>query len=122
MCSGVSFAIPIDTAKVVIDQLIKYGQAQRAVLGISYLERLPSAAEAERSGIPRIEKGVVVLEVPPGSPCAKAGMQAVSRPIGGIGKPTIGDIITGIDAFTIDSSADMASVSPFPGFSRNASC
>lgn len=108
--AGVSFAIPIDTAKGVIEQLITYGQAQRAVLGISYLERLPSPAESERSGIPRIEKGVVVLEVPPNSPCAKAGMQGVIRSKEPGSKPVVGDVIVGINSYSINGSVDMTSV------------
>lgn len=108
--AGVGFAIPIATASGVVDQLVKFGQVQRAVLGISYLERLPSPAEAAKSGIPRIEKGVVVLEVPAGSPCAVAGMQGAKR-VGGEngnpGKTNVGDVIVGIDKFPINKPTDL---------------
>jgi S1-C subfamily serine protease len=111
--AGVGFAIPIDVAKGIVDQLIKFGQVQRAVLGISYLERLPSPAESERSGIPRIEKGIVVLEVPATSPCGKAGMIAVTRPSTPGAKPVIGDVIVSIDKYTINVPADLNNVSCF---------
>lgn len=108
--AGVGFAIPIATAAGVVDQLVKFGQVQRAVLGISYLERLPSPAEAEKSGIPRIDKGVVVLEVPAGSPCAVAGMLGAKREGGANGNPgktSVGDVIVGIDKFPINKPTDL---------------
>ena len=77
-----------------------------------YLERLPTALEAEKSGIPRIEKGVVVLEVPPTSPAAAAGLVPVSRPPEKGAKPILGDVIVGIDKFPIQSPADLSEVAP----------
>mmetsp|Transcript_40663 Transcript_40663/g.95605 ORF Transcript_40663/g.95605 Transcript_40663/m.95605 type:complete len:470 (+) Transcript_40663:87-1496(+) len=106
--AGVGFAIPIDAARGVVEQLIEFGQVQRAILGISYLERLPTALESEKSGIPRIEKGVVVLEVPPNSPGASAGLKAVYRPPEKGAKPVLGDVIVGIDKYDIASPADLS--------------
>jgi len=106
--AGVGFAIPIEAARGVVQQIIEFGQVQRAILGISYLERLPTALEAEKSGIPRIEKGVVVLEVPPTSPAAASGLKAVFRPPEKGAKPILGDVIVGIDKFPIQSPADLS--------------
>ena len=75
------------------EQLIEFGQVQRAILGISYLERAPTASESERGGLPLVKEGIVVLEVPKGSPGAEAGLQAVQKPATPQGKPTIGDVI-----------------------------
>mmetsp|Transcript_2631 Transcript_2631/g.5872 ORF Transcript_2631/g.5872 Transcript_2631/m.5872 type:complete len:469 (-) Transcript_2631:112-1518(-) len=107
--AGVGFAIPIDTAKGVVEQLVKYGQVQRAVLGISYLERLPTPQEAAKSGIPIVERGAVVLEVPPNSPCARAGMRGVTRK--GQGLPSeIGDVIVKVDKNKVEAPTDLGKV------------
>ena len=52
------------------EQLIEFGQEQRAILGISYLERAPTESDSERGGLPLVKEGIVVLEVPKGSPGA----------------------------------------------------
>mmetsp|Transcript_3458 Transcript_3458/g.8430 ORF Transcript_3458/g.8430 Transcript_3458/m.8430 type:complete len:466 (-) Transcript_3458:59-1456(-) len=108
--AGVGFAVPIDLAVPTIEQLIEFGQVQRAILGISYLERVPTASESERSGIPRIEKGIVVLEVPPNSPAAAAGMIAVKRSKDPKSKPELGDVIVGIDQYEIKDPLDLSAV------------
>merc|ERR1712205_114359 len=95
--AGVGFALPIALARPSIEQLIEFGQVQRAILGISYLERAPTASESERGGLPVVKEGVVVLEVPKGSPGAEAGLQAVQKPATPQGKPTIGDVIVGMN-------------------------
>ncbi len=109
--AGVSFAIPIDMAKAVIDQLIKYGEVQRAVLGISYLQRRPTAAESVRTGLPNITTGVIVLDVPEGSPCAKAGMLAAKRPLVDGAKAVVGDVIVAIDGYPVKDPLDLNVVS-----------
>mmetsp|Transcript_11348 Transcript_11348/g.17847 ORF Transcript_11348/g.17847 Transcript_11348/m.17847 type:complete len:465 (-) Transcript_11348:178-1572(-) len=103
--AGVGFAVPIDVAKPVIQQIIDFGQVQRAILGISYLERLPTALESQQSGIPRIENGIVVLEVPPTSPAAGGGMKAVERKPNQ--KPVLGDVIVGINDFRIKNPQEL---------------
>jgi S1-C subfamily serine protease len=109
--TGVGFAIPIDMAKNIIDQLIKYGEVQRAVLGISYLQRLPSTVESIRTGLPNITSGVIVLDVPEGSPCGRAGMVAAKRPLVEGAKAVVGDVIVGINGFAVKGPADLNVVS-----------
>ena len=111
--AGVGFAVPIGLARPSIEQLIEFGQVQRAILGISYLERAPTAAEAERGGLPKIEKGIVVLEVPKGSPAEAAGMLAVQKPANPkdpLARPTIGDVIVGINKDEIKDPLDLSNV------------
>jgi len=69
---GVGFAIPINLAKWVVDQLIKRGTVQRAYLGVS-IQQVTSEL-AERFGI-QPNKGVLVGEVRSNSPAAKAGLK-----------------------------------------------
>jgi S1-C subfamily serine protease len=108
--AGVGFALPIETVRSSVDQIIEFGAVQRAILGITYLERLPTPAESERSGIPRIERGVVVLDVPASSPALAAGLQGVSRSQSADGKPsktTLGDVIVGLGSYDIKAPGDL---------------
>jgi serine protease Do len=71
--AGVGFAIPIDMASNVADQLIKDGKVKRGALGVA-LEPL-TPAMAKSFGADPKTKGVVVTEVFAGSPAAKVGLQ-----------------------------------------------
>jgi S1-C subfamily serine protease len=108
--AGVGFAVPIALARPSIEQLIEFGQVQRAILGISYLERTPTAAEAERGGLPLVEKGIVVLEVPKGSPAEEAGMLAVQKAADPKARPVIGDVIVAINKDEIKDPLDLSTV------------
>ena len=92
------------------EQLIEFGQVQRAILGISYLERAPTESDSERGGLPLVKEGIVVLEVPKGSPGAEAGLQAVQKPATPQGKPTIGDVIVGMNGDKIVDPATLSTV------------
>ena len=108
--AGVGFALPIDIVKSVVDQIIQFGAVQRATLGISYLERLPTPAEAERGGLPRIEQGVVVLEVSKDGPALAGGMQGVTQPSDPKAKAVLGDVIVAIDDNSIANAQDLSTV------------
>jgi len=71
---GVGFAIPIDMVSQLADQLIKSGKVQRARIGIQ-LEVLTPAL-AKQLGLDPKAKGVLVADVLPGSPSAKAGLKS----------------------------------------------
>ena len=79
---GVGFAIPMDMASTVADHLIKFGKVQRSRVGIA-LEPL-TPVFAKQVGLDPNLKGVVVGDIVPNSPAAKAGL-----------KP--GDVITGFN-------------------------
>lgn len=70
--SGLGFAIPINMANNVAQQLIESGRVQRAQLGISYRDVEPEMAEQFNWAV---RHGVVVQEVLPGSPAALAGIR-----------------------------------------------
>jgi putative serine protease PepD len=80
---GVGFAIPIDTAKQVADQLIKTGKATHAYLGVTL-----SDAVGSQSGD---QQGALVATVQGGTPAASSGLKE-------------GDIITQVDGKTIDGA------------------
>lgn len=70
---GIGFAIPINMAKNIAQQLIEKGRVQYGYIGIS-LQQLDKTL-AEGLGI-NVEKGVMVREVLPGTPADEAGLKA----------------------------------------------
>lgn len=69
---GIGFAIPIDMAKYVMDQILKHGKVVRGYIGVGIQELTPDLAKA--FNVPA-EKGALVGSVEPNSPGAKAGLQ-----------------------------------------------
>lgn len=84
---GLGFAIPIDLAKQISEQLIATGEAEHAFLGVSMTDTAASA-----DGITRI--GAKVEQVEPGTPASQAGIQA-------------GDVIVGIDDHTVGGAESL---------------
>jgi serine protease Do len=70
---GLSFAIPIDIAVDVEQQILEHGKVTRGHLGVTIQE--VSQGLADSFGLPRPE-GALVSSVEPGSPAAKSGLQA----------------------------------------------
>lgn len=88
---GVSFAIPIDVALRVKDQIVATGKATHAHLGVTIQE--VNQALAESFKLPRPE-GALVASVTPGSPAAKAGIEP-------------GDVVLQYNGHEIDRAGDL---------------
>jgi serine protease Do len=88
---GLSFAIPIEVAVKVKDQLQQYGKVTRGHLGVTIQEVNQSLAES--FGLKRAE-GALVTAVTPDSPAQKAGVQT-------------GDVVIGFNGKEIASSAEL---------------
>jgi Do/DeqQ family serine protease len=69
---GIGFAIPINMARRVMAQLVRYGKVERGRIGIAIEDLTPDLAR--RLGTRRIG-GAVVASVLPGSPAARAGLE-----------------------------------------------
>jgi len=102
--SGVGFAIPIDIIANNVNEIIKNGEIKKAIIGISFLERLPSAFESKKLGIPEYKKGIMVLDVPSNSTTGLIGIKKINNKI------KIGDIILSIDDYEINNPYDLADV------------
>lgn len=75
---GVSFAIPVDTAVDVMRQLKEHGRVIRPYVGIKMLQlNKHSAAQFRKRdpAFPRVEAGILVPGVHPGSPAERAGLR-----------------------------------------------
>jgi serine protease Do len=82
--SGYGFAIPIDLARKVMDQIISDGKVHRAAIGVSVQNA--TANDAEYVGLPDI-RGVLVQDFSEGSPARNAGIEAGDIIISVDGKP-----------------------------------
>jgi serine protease Do len=91
---GLSFAIPIDVAEQVKDQIVATGHASHARLGVAIQEVNQTFADSFKLDTP---EGALVSNVDPGSPAEKAGLKA-------------GDVIRKVDGHTIVSSGDLPSL------------
>ncbi len=89
--AGYSFAVPVNIAKKVLDDLRKYGEVKRAILGVR-IQDITAELAAEK-GIEDIE-GVYIPEVVKGGAADKAGIEA-------------DDIILKIDGDKVDKSSDL---------------
>jgi serine protease Do len=88
---GISFAIPIDVANNVAEQLIKTGHVSRGRIGVTIQE--VTAATAENLGLDR-PRGAAVASVESGGPADKAGIEPL-------------DIITSVNGKPVETSGQL---------------
>jgi serine protease Do len=91
---GLSFAIPIDLATKVKDQIVATGKATHARLGVTVQEVNQALADSFKLDRP---EGALVSKVDDGGPAAKAGLE-------------VGDVIRKVDGRPIVSSGDLPSL------------
>ena len=96
---GVGFAIPVDTVKAIVPQLIKNGEVVLPSLNVAFGD----AAVARDLKI-QLGSGALVQSFIGDSNCAKAGVQSTRRAMGGI---VPGDVIIEIDGRKISTEADV---------------
>ncbi len=97
--AGIGFAVPVDTVKRIVPQLIEHGRVIRPGLGISVVA---DDSIARRLGV----KGVIIRTVEPGSPADKAGLQGITR--NRQGEFILGDIIVGIKGIEVETYDGLA--------------
>lgn len=92
---GLGFAIPINSVKPILEQVIKEGSFNTVMIGIQGLEveRYESALGVELN----VDKGVIILEIVPNSPADKSGLRS-------------GDIIVSIDDNEIENMNQLKKV------------
>ena len=88
---GIGFAIPVNMAHSVMDQLIKYGSVKRGLLGVSMYTVTPDIAKS--LGLKNSE-GALVSQVVEGSPAQKAGIHT-------------GDVIVSVNNQPVKSNGEL---------------
>jgi S1-C subfamily serine protease len=104
---GIGFAIPINLAKNIAQQLISSGKAQHTYLGIRGSVLTPDLAKSLNLSI---DHGVLIGQVEPNSPASKAGLRAgtTQATINGQTLALGGDVITKIDGHEIRTFDDLS--------------
>jgi S1-C subfamily serine protease len=105
--AGIGFAIPINTAKAVINDLITIGRVRRPSLGIRSLPIGPELAQ--EMGL-AADYGVLIVEVVPGGAAERAGLKGGNQRayLGNIPVMLGGDLIVAIDGEQIGDQQDLA--------------
>jgi S1-C subfamily serine protease len=105
--SGIGFAIPINTAKAVLDDYAKYGRVRRPTLDIQTLRINPIIAE--QIGL-AADYGVLIERVLPGGASEKAGLHGgTQRAFEGNTQVMLGgDLIVAFDGQEITSPEDLS--------------
>jgi S1-C subfamily serine protease len=103
---GIGFAVPINTAREVVEQIEEHGEVKHAYIGISGGSLTPALAKALK--LP-VEEGVLVNEVVKDSPADKAGIEGgdTEATIEGAQVNLGGDIITEVDDKPVNSMEEV---------------
>jgi len=95
--AGIGFAVPVNTVRKVVPELIAHGRLIRPVIGVS----LVADAVAANLGI----RGAIVLGVERGSSADRAGMIGVRRAPDG--RVLLGDVIVAVDDMRVSDADDL---------------
>jgi len=89
---GIGFAIPVNIAKSIMNQIIEFGEIRRGLLGVSISDFTEETAEAY--GVKDVTEGALVQEVVDGSAAEKAGIE-------------VGDVIVTVDGQRIRNASEL---------------
>jgi S1-C subfamily serine protease len=107
--AGIGFAIPINTAKAVLDDFAKFGRVRRPSLDI---ETLPVGPDiAQEIGLPA-DYGLLIERTTPGGAADRAGLRGGSQRMYMGNTPVMlgGDFLVGIDGQEIETAQDLSAV------------
>jgi Do/DeqQ family serine protease len=88
---GIGFAVPINMARRVMEQLIRYGEVKRGRIGVAIQDMTPDLAQAMNTAH---TTGAVIARVDPGSPAARAGLHT-------------GDLVVAVDGVAVRSGTQL---------------
>jgi S1-C subfamily serine protease len=108
--AGIGFAVPVNTVRRVVPQLIVHGRYPHPWMGVDYLPLKPEWAHAFRqagANVP-VDEGLLVLRVVPESPADQAGIQGGDQVVrlGNVRIPLGGDIIIAINGEPMTGSKE----------------
>ena len=102
---GIGFAIPVDTVRRVVNELIRYGAVVRPTLGINVADDQTTRGLFAQLRLPL--EGVLVMSVAPRSPAAVAGLQPTARD--SRGQLMLGDLVTEVGGAPVRQVEDLLS-------------
>jgi S1-C subfamily serine protease len=105
--AGIGFAIPINTAKAVLDDFARYGRVRRPSLDVVTLPIGPDIAE--QIGLPA-DYGILIQRVLPGGAAERAGLRGGTERLYQGNEPVMlgGDLIVGMDGQEIQTAQDLS--------------
>jgi S1-C subfamily serine protease len=107
--AGIGFAIPINTAKAVVNDLVSYGRVRRPALGITSLPISPELAD--QLGLAS-DYGLLVMQVVSGGPADRAGIHGGNQEAW-LGNTRIligGDLIVAVDGTQVEEPQDLTQI------------
>ena len=107
--AGIGFAIPINTAKAVLNDLVTLGRVRRPELGV---QTIPIGPElADQMGLP-VDFGLLIVKVLPGRAAERAGLRGGTERayLGNIPIMLGGDLIVAIDGENVQDQQDLAQI------------
>jgi S1-C subfamily serine protease len=105
--AGIGFAIPINTAKAVLNDLVTLGRVRRPSLGVITLPIGPDLAD--QLGL-AADSGLLILQVVPGSGADRAGLRAGTERAYLGNRPIMigGDLIVAVDGQEVQDQQDLS--------------
>ena len=107
--AGIGFAIPINTAKAVLNDLVTLGRVRRPALGVRTIPITPELAD--QMGL-AADSGLLIVQVLPGGSAERAGLRGGNERayIGNIPITVGGDLIVAIDGHEVQDQQDLSQV------------
>jgi S1-C subfamily serine protease len=105
--AGIGFAIPINTAKAVLNDLMTLGRVRRPALGVRTIPISPELAD--EIGLP-VDHGLLIVQVIPGGSAEQAGLRAGTERayLGNTAIMLGGDLIVAIDGQKVEDEQDLS--------------
>src|SRR5271170_1788406 len=88
---GIGFAVPINMAREVMEQLVRYGEVKRGRIGVAIQDLTPDLAQAMNTAH---TAGAVIARVDPASPAERAGLKS-------------GDLVVAVDGVAVHSGTQL---------------
>jgi S1-C subfamily serine protease len=107
--AGIGFAIPINTAKAVLNDLMTLGRVRRPALGVRTIPVTPELAD--QMGL-AADSGLLVVQVVPGGAADRAGLRGGTERayLGNIPIMLGGDLIVAIDGQDVQDQQDLSQI------------
>jgi S1-C subfamily serine protease len=107
--AGIGFAIPINTAKAVLNDLLTLGRVRRPALGVRTIPVSPELAE--QMGL-AADHGLLIVQVVPGGAADRAGLRGGSERayLGNIPITLGGDLIVAVDDQKVEDQQDLTQI------------